>query len=172
MKRNLLILSQLPNFKFGNETICTYCGDKASGRDHVIPVRYQHLHDQSRGRSNGPITFACQRCNSKLGANWFDTFDERCRWMRDKIASIGLEVLWHKWELAKLDYNLQRSIQYTQNYRKWQRERADWYESRDYWLNIENLQWRLEERSASNPFLREYFGTTLRFLKEFLYERR
>lgn len=90
--------------------------------------------------------------------------------MRDRIVSVRLEILWHAWEMVPLDHGLQSYIRRDQNYRKWQRTRADWYESRDYWLNIENLQWELDGCSARNPFINAYFGSTIRFLKEQLYK--
>lgn len=168
------IIPVLPKFKFGNPNCCAYCGDPPSGRDHVIPVSFQHLRKDQRNATNGPTTWACQPCNSKLGANWFDDFDDRCRWIRDRIDSAVKPVVWHDYELAKLDYGLRIYIKSESARRLWQRSRADWYESRDYWLNIENLQWQLAEFNPSNPgflFLESYFRRTIQFLKEQLYKQ-
>lgn len=170
MQRKILLFNNLPYFRFGNDSVCTYCGDPATERDHVIPVIFQHNHDQQRGTINGPITYACHRCNCSLGSHWFDTFSERCRWLSDRIVDGGVTVTWHGWEMAWLDHTLRSYVKKRRNYRKWQAERADWYESRDYWLNIENLQWELQIHSASNPFLKNYFALTLRNLKQRLYK--
>lgn len=166
------IIPILPKFQFGNPNHCTYCGDTPSGMDHVIPVVYQHTQDQSRFESNGPTTWACHSCNGQLSSNWFDDFDGRCRWITDRLDTTVKPIHWASYELTHLDYGLRKFIGSENARRRWQRARADWYESRDYWLNLENLQWKLAEFHPGNPglkFLNGYFSKTLQLLKELIY---
>lgn len=166
-----LLAIRLPTFSFGTPERCTYCGDPPSGVDHVIPVSYQHINDCGRLSANGPWTYACTTCNSKLGANFFDTFKERCEWLHGKLERAGAPVVWDAQDFARLDYNLQRLFKSNEYRRKWLRMRADWYGSRDFLLNIENLQWGLPSLNSGPAcrFLLDYFGPTVAEIKALLY---
>lgn len=167
-----LDLLSLPCFMFGSPILCTYCGDPPTDREHVIPVCYQRSHRKQRLESNGPLTWACGPCNCKLSDRWFESFDERCRWLRDKLSDKAKAVEWKESELRQLDHGLQGYVRRDRNRRIWQRNRADWYESRDYWLNIENLQWALDGFNPRNPsvkFLADYFRCSLSNVKQAIY---
>lgn len=166
------LLPLLPTFRFGNSNTCTYCGDRPQALDHVIPVSFQRTHDGARKSSNGPLTWSCNLCNGLLGANWFDSFDDRCRFVVDRLEYVTAPLEWQSFELAHLDYGLRQGIKYENNRRKWLRYRAQWYGSRDYWLNLENLQWLLESCKTDNPgwtFLAGYFRHSTKGVQQTLY---
>lgn len=159
----------LPNFTFGNPNLCTYCGDDAQSIDHVIAVAYQ----KSQNRFNtdklkyGPITYCCSSCNSFLGSSFFDSFELRCRYVSGKLNERAFAVLWTEAEIKKLDYSLADYIQREKNKRLWYRFRSDWFQSREFLLNLEELKWQpiLDKTSPKyNEQLFNYFQTTLSFL--------
>lgn len=166
-----LLSVRLPSFKFGTPQHCTYCGELPNSVDHVIPVAYQHVSDFERLDANGPWTYACSTCNSKLGSNFFDTFRDRCQWLHGKLEVAGSPICWNAWDFVALDYNLQQFIKSDERRRKWLRIRADWYGSRDFLLNIENLQWGLPSLNSGPAcrFLLDYFGPTVAEIKALLY---
>lgn len=165
-------LPALPAFSFGSPILCTYCGDPPADRDHVIPVAFQRTHARQRFEANGPLTWACKSCNSRLHSQWFDSFDARCRWVRDRLNIKAKAVEWSNDEINRLGHSLQSYVRNDRAQRIWQRNRADWYESRDYWLNIENLQWAMSGFNPNNPgvkFLADYFRCSLGNVKQSLY---
>lgn len=173
-KRNNRLLEfsgRLPVFSFGEEGTCSYCGDPATGRDHVIAVSFQHCHRRSVWTVNGPWTWCCALCNSFLGNRYFDesTLDADTFKCLDRKA---LPILWHFYELRTMDYTLKTLIAKTVAVRRWMRMRADWYGSRDHWLNLENLQWSMGKlRQKEMVFLEPYFRETMFQIKNLLYRR-
>jgi hypothetical protein len=174
MRTSLHLLPRLPYFQFGTHGVCTYCGDAANGLDHVIPVSYQRGHKKARLSANGPVTPACHNCNNNLNARFFDSFRLRAEFAHEAIKKYARPIVWHNWELAKLDYNLQQSIKWENSQRKWLGNRADWFGSRDYLLGIENLQWELRESGGSptaRQFLQDFFRDTLSDISIWLYHK-
>lgn len=152
---------KLPAFCFSGQTICAYCGDPATGRDHVIPVSAQHVHRKRVMELNGPWVWACQDCNSALSNRHFDSFKRRCEWAAWRLDSKAAPVQWHHWELKPLDYTLRTYVRNQTKRRLWMRNRADFYGSRGFYLNLEPLFWeyaRLGERGLGGKYLLSYFS--------------
>ena len=132
----------LPHFKFGNDGICTYCGDDSDTFDHVIPISFQsELLRSEIPNEVGPVTFACRDCNHRLGNRYFDTFNQRCEWIQQRLSLKTKAVNWTKLELVRLDWGLRKFIERERDRRLWIQDRADWFDSRSFWLNIEDLTW-------------------------------
>lgn len=155
----------LPFFRFGNPTTCCYCGDPAVGVDHVFCVASQTISRRSSDkRCYGPITFACYDCNSHIGSRAFDTFWERCEFASFRIKTKIKPILWSNQELHGLDYSLKKFVERSIAKRRWIQSRADWFETREFMLNIEDMGWELRQggpvgRDAHN--VRSYFSSTL-----------
>ncbi len=153
-------------FAFGNRQHCAYCGDPADSRDHVIAVSYNR-DVWKRGKRHGvdpdlgPVTWACRDCNSRIYNRWFESFDARCRWIRDALNKEAKEILWTKSEIEKLDYTLRTYVQNRVDVLKWFRLRADWYESADYIRNVDSLEW---QSSADEDSIR-YFAPTVTLIR-------
>lgn len=114
------------------------------------------------------MTYACTRCNSFLSNRFFSDFKTRCEFVRDYLNRMARPVTWHGWELAKLDHGLRSYVQKEQRRRLWLRMRADWFEGRDFLLNIEPLLWERHLDRFSDTFhkgLYDYFWSTLNMLK-------
>ena len=159
-----------PFFRIGHHQLCVYCGDMANSVDHVIPVSYQTEEDRPQGwlTNFGPVAHCCSRCNNTLSNKYFDTFQERCREASELIDCEVKSVEWTKREILGLDLSLQRFVEQKQAYRLWMRFRADWFESRDYLLNLEQLAWEPcldKSHKKFNPLLFNYFESTLRWIK-------
>lgn len=160
----------LPNFFFGNEKICTYCGDPASGVDHIIPFVYQRSGKRTAAfkTQGGPVTGCCRYCNSIKGDKHFSSFDECCRYIRDRLDIEAKPVVWSIKEIKQLDYKLQSYIESERKRRLWLRGRADWFESRDFLLNLENLLWipcLQKQDEQYNKQMFNYFEWTIVFVK-------
>jgi hypothetical protein len=156
--------TRLPVFEFGDRRRCTYCGDPATARDHVIAVSYQQQTRTKAFSECGPWTWSCTECNTTLSNRWFDSFDERCRWVSWRLQKRVKPILWTEAQLARLDFKLQNHIRQQTAKAKWSRYRADFYESRDYYLNLESLTWELARRDTvtdARKFLAGYFRQTL-----------
>jgi len=155
---------RLPTFTFGHPNRCTYCGDPATFREHVIAVSYQQTSRKQAFRLCGPMTWACRDCNSVLGNRWFDSFAKRCEWASWRLNIKAAPILWSEHQIANLDVSMKDFVRQRTMKRKWIRFRADWYLSREYYLNIENLAWQLPNdgiRTVGNAFVFAYFSETL-----------
>lgn len=156
----------LPSFGFGDERDCAYCGDPATQRDHVIAVSYQTIQKRRAKMAVrfGPWCWACSDCNRHLSNRYFDSFKERCEWAHWRLAKKTKPIEWHQWELKNLDYTLRTYIRKQIAKRLWIQQRADWYETRDFYLNLENLIWKLqtmEDTGTGAKLLRSYFSSIL-----------
>ena len=168
-RSNKITDGYIPTFTFGNCGICAYCGDVADSKDHVIPLSYQTDRPKLSRSDSGPMTFACRPCNSFLSNRMFPDFRTRCEFVRDYLNRKSRPVLWSMRELGELDYGLRKLILKERNKRLWIRARADWYEGRDYLLNIEMLLWEPRIDRYSQLFHKatyEYFWSTIILLKE------
>lgn len=161
----------LPSFFFGGQTVCTYCGDYADTRDHIVPVDYSAV---TRVGYHGPRTYACRSCNSALGSKYFETFWDRCVAASKTLDRRSAPVLWSQKQIKTLDYSLQRHVQYNRDHSLWLRSRADWFESRDFLLNIEQLPWQPCFDTFSPKYheqLHSYFATTLLRIRELYHSK-
>lgn len=167
-------MNELPFFFFGDHRDCTYCGEPASSVDHVICIASQTVKRKSCAKtSHGPITPACRDCNNRLGSKMFDTFDLRCEYVHWGLEKEAKPILWHGWEIAKLDPSLMEIVSKERNRRMLMRMRADWFGSRDYLITVENLGFVEELHPGSDSFheaLYEYFKPTLLKIK-YLYRK-
>lgn len=156
---------KLPVFSFGNAHVCAYCGDKeATDRDHVVAVSFQHVHKECRYECNGPWCWACRDCNRAIKNRYFDSFKDRCEWTHDRLAAKLQPIKWHKWELNELDKDFRGYIERDVHKRKRLWDRADFYQSRDFYLNLESLIWEVSQLSGNgtgSKFLIGFFHSIL-----------
>ncbi len=137
----------LPDFVFGSVTCCGYCGDPANARDHIVPVSFTFSRGRQKDRKKmpeggGPVMRCCSRCNGYLGSRFFPTFLERVQFMNEKLKSKVKPIIWTKQEINALDISLRDIVLKDVQRRRWAQNRADWYESRDFWLNLEPLTYQ------------------------------
>lgn len=124
-------------------------------------------------KSYGPTTYACKSCNSVLYNKGFDTFYERCQHVHEKIESKLEPILWSQNELRRLSGWLRVKVSHEMKRRLWMFNRADWMDTRDFWLNIENLTFEpvlKKDGKSFNPVLFEYFKSTIA-LAEVVYNK-
>jgi uncharacterized protein YlaI len=107
----------VPSFTFGIPGFCTYCGGKSNSIDHVIPVSSYRMKTmmKRRGAADAGIrTYACSKCNSRLGAKTFKTFRQRIEFVISKITKDASEfkrdASWSDEEIAELDHTLRTYI--------------------------------------------------------------
>jgi hypothetical protein len=89
--------------------------------------------------------------------------------MRDYLNHKAKPVLWSQKQIAGLSWELQQLVRAERCKLLLLRFRADWFESRDFLLNIENLLFTdvFDPRGRRyNSFLHGYFSTTLYRLRE------
>jgi hypothetical protein len=163
-----MMMINIPTFFFGHNSVCTYCGDTPSSIDHIIPFQFQTSEERKGDRARfGPITPACASCNTKIGSRYFDTFDDRCKWIASSIERQAKPIIWSNAELKTIGYTLRTKILADIAKRRWARVRADWYQSRDYFLTIEPLSWIKE---ANEGPLAAFFAPSVEMIRIILYK--
>lgn len=165
----------LPSFHFGSPNFCTYCGDDANQRDHIIAVSYQTLAKKHRFSGTGPWCWSCGTCNRWLSNRYFDGFKERCEFIHWRLETKAKPLEWTQAQLERIDYTVRSYVKADMEKRQWWRQRADFYQSRDFYLNLESLVWEVAqlhlENSIGNKFMAAYFSGILRDIAEILYRR-
>ena len=73
-----------------NTRKCTYCGEDATTKDHIIPVSFYTANKRS-GRNFTPLynrdnlVDSCQQCNSIAGNKIFDNVDEKRDFIQQRL---------------------------------------------------------------------------------------
>lgn len=167
----LIDVTTLPVFSFGDTFRCTYCGHPAKTRDHVIAVSYQRPSRRKANSTCGPWCPCCNECNSHLYSHYFDTFEERCRFIQHRLELKAKPILWSIQETQHLDHNLRTYILNNRELRLSYRARADFFESRDFYIQIENLIHHCNNllETTAGQFLQSYFQSTINQIKQTLY---
>jgi uncharacterized protein YlaI len=156
----------VPDYLFGCQGICTYCGYTANTIDHVIPVSFFDGRIVRAGavRSKGVRTYACSDCNTVLSNKYFESFRKRCQYINQAIARRYKGILnlpvWTPEEFAELGKNFRSKLAEKMNLKAIVLERIRWQttnefdeyckEPRDYFKaneNVVNIGW-----------MREYFA--------------
>lgn len=105
---------------------CTYCGESAEDRDHVIPVSYTH---NIRVFAGTDWVWACKQCNNILSNHMFTTIETRAAYLlgvyEKKLKKLINFVNWEDWELEDMSTKLQRSILARMKQKKIAVERLD-----------------------------------------------
>lgn len=164
----------LPFFKFGGPESCTYCGEFADQTDHVIAVASQVklLHIvRGRKRRYGPITPCCAFCNRILHAHEFGSFLERCKFVAETYSDRTGPELWTEEEATSLGYTLRTLILERRNLIRWNQQKSNWFQSREFFLNLEELTyipWLEERNPRFSKELFGYFSSTIKAIKGFL----
>jgi len=160
---------KIPYFRIGSPTICTYCGDAGDAYDHVICVASQTINRKKSDRTEyGPIARSCSSCNGMLGSKYFNSFMERCSFVSHRINLRAKPVLWTRREMSELDWKLLKLVEQDVARRLWYRSRSDWFQSRDFWLNLESINWE-QCLDSSHPKFNEqlflFFKSTMNEIK-------
>lgn len=152
--------------------VCVYCGDVGETHDHIIAVAEQHSvrrrHIKRLNETSGPWAWSCSDCNNHLSSRFFTTFQERHEFANIRLCTKAKPIEWHEWELSDMDYCLRDHIVNSTAKRKWMQFRADWQDSRDFYLNLEPLLWHylnLQPDLPRHDYLLRYFKTTIEKLK-------
>lgn len=92
--------------------LCWYCGDRGSQRDHVVP--HSLTGDKVRRWSGVDWVECCAECNRILGANLFQTMEERIvylsgRFRRKHRLTLG-RVEWDEVEIMELQGSLRSYV--------------------------------------------------------------
>jgi hypothetical protein len=113
---------------------CTYCGQMASGYDHVPPLAYvAGLADVEDGlRSIRPRKVpACAECNCILGAQLFMTQETRRRHVKEKLRKRYAKFVsmpkWDDDELAELSPDFAEEIRRASKFAEHIKRRLDFY---------------------------------------------
>jgi hypothetical protein len=69
----------------GSALECTYCGEYADTKDHVIPVSWNYV-KRKRYCDQGYTVPACRRCNGWLGKAPLFTISARCEHIVNKLV--------------------------------------------------------------------------------------
>lgn len=137
-------MNHIPNFIFGDPMVCTYCGCRATEIDHVIPIagttnRKRRHADMSKGIR----TYACKRCNTKLGCKRFDHFGDRLNFLANYYQELAQEFKrdseWSDEEIQELDYTLRTYVASNQERMKELDEKVTWKDSIQFRVAIRNL---------------------------------
>jgi len=161
----------LEHFNIGSPGVCVYCGDNATTRDHVIPYAFQ---TNTRRHGNvfeglGPTAFCCNHCNSSLNNSVQSTFMERCERISHRLNVMAKPVVWSNSEIDSLDYTLMTIVKKTRAKLLLLRYRADWFQSPDFYLNIDHIEYQPE--IIASGYYMDYFASTIESVRRFYQSR-
>ena len=95
---------------------CAYCGDRATSKDHVLPVVYSNAHpDMPTERRDLLFTVpACRQCNSIASGRVFDSLGEKRAYIHDELRRRNRKLLesqsWSDEDLKELGPSLRRRL--------------------------------------------------------------
>ncbi len=96
---------------------------------------------------------------------------ERCEYVSRMLNKKASPVYWSGAQLAQLDYNLRTYVENENRRRLWYRYRSDWFQSRDFFLNIEGIQWEKCFDPMEAKFSEElytYFKSTIKAIQNYV----
>ncbi len=99
---------------------------------------------------------------------------ERCQFVAEQLSRKALPVYWSNEELSKLGYSLKTYIQAETKRRLWYRFRADWFQGRDFMMNLQALEWQPHLDKTNPRFseeLHRFFESTVQAIRAFNRER-
>tara|TARA_R100000808_G_C2146197_1_gene154090 strand:+ start:499 stop:1737 length:1239 start_codon:yes stop_codon:yes gene_type:complete len=162
----------LPDYRFGDSTFCTYCGDSLIGVqsdvDHCIPQSFFLDVGVPHSNARGLTCPSCHKCNSLLYNKIFDTFKQRREYLTDKYQTVidryfNEENTWTEEELDEHDYDyvLRKFIEQ----KIWNRyvllDKVNWPFSAEYGGIIEAVEFDIkyteEFNEAQLPFMKRFF---------------
>jgi hypothetical protein len=111
---------------------CIYCGQEASGHDHVPPLAYVFkLDEESKNHLNLRKYPACQECNVILGDILLKDIRSRRAYVHEKLRSKYASCLrmpaWDEEELQELGRCLQDDIRSKSSFATHLRKRLAYY---------------------------------------------
>ena len=124
-------------FNFGHNDVCTYCGDHATCLDHTIPYSYFRNTGGHYRRSEaiGFLTPACDECNTILGDRIFTTFQERFKFVHDRLVKKykkKLGIIWDKEDLKGVSGRLKQYIEQQNRINQRIQTRLNWPSSVEF----------------------------------------
>ena len=153
-------------FTFGKSHICTYCGEPADTIDHTIPYSWfrDTKNDGSRQKESiGFMTYCCRECNSILGKRLFYTFQDRARFVNNRLRTRYrkfMGVVWDEDELAELSDRLKEEIERSNRLNLLLRERVGWQSSKTYLDMLQETMDRVYWSEELEPAWKEFFIDT------------
>ncbi len=113
-------------FNTGDEQICSYCGDPASTKDHVLPLVWADT--QLEGQHI--IVPACVECNAMAGGKKFVDIYEKLCWLHKRIRTKYANILstpdWDERELEEMEIVLRGYVENSLNLKARIHERLAW----------------------------------------------
>jgi hypothetical protein len=166
----------LPDYRFGDPTYCSYCGDSLigveSGVDHCMPRSFFLDVGVKGSNARGLTTPSCHKCNSLLSDKIFDTFEDRRRHLTDTYQIVidryfNEENTWTEEELDEHDYDypLRKLIEQ----KIWNRDvlfdKVNWPYSAEYREMLESVEFDIKYTDQFNeaqlPFMRRFFNVEM-----------
>lgn len=157
----------VPDYLFGCLGICTYCGERATSIDHVIPVSYfdNQIIRTGSSRSKGVRTYSCSDCNCMLNNKYFNTFKDRCKYVSQRIGQRYRAVLnlpiWSLEEFEELGKNIKARLGEKLNLKAVVLERLRWQttqEFHEYCKEAHEYFENSQKQIPSKDWMREYFA--------------
>lgn len=114
----------------------------------------------------GPQMWSCADCNRKISCKYFGSFMERCKHISDIWANLAISVSpeWDQWEVEELNGWLKNRVIYLQNQKKRFYQRAQWFLSDEFFINIEGLLYEerlIPHEDAFHKHYYEFFQSTI-----------
>ena len=147
-----------------NETIfftrnpCTYCGDYASSRDHVIPSIWTDAGPKAKTFRKSRIVPCCAEYNRLLGGKAIFTIADRAHYLIGAGTHRHRKDLeaeeWTRFDLASMRGQLRKRLKAGEYRRKKQQARIAHLqevrslepEIKDVWRIIDDLEWRTSNK--------------------------
>lgn len=95
------------------DDLCTYCGDYAQCRDHVIPVNFLSV-ARSYSPTKNWIVPSCNDCNTMAGSKVFFSVPEKARYIKSRFERRHSKILkhpeWSQEELNDVSYQIREMV--------------------------------------------------------------
>jgi hypothetical protein len=144
--------------------------------DHVVPVAYFDAQPvrKSSVKTKGIRTPSCGFCNGKLSSHFFNSFTERCMFVKGfherKLRKFVDLPGWEKSELRGLCSKLRTYVRACEAKRTQAANLLDWYGSDSFYAGISDLATQPGLDKESQHFsqaLFDYFESELTFCRVF-----
>jgi len=116
---------------------CLYCGEKATCRDHFLPISINAALHGNVPRRLKVLIPSCRECNAIAGARIFKSFGAKRKHiqneLRRKYARLLAAPSWTGGEVSALGRELQERVQ-------WHLKKKHRLEQRVSWRNVRNAE--------------------------------
>lgn len=121
-RRTNLLLTQAVYYLVQGDN-CVYCGELATGWDHLVPVSFASMLAAVGIWIESPILPCCSSCNTLAGSMVFKSVGAKRRFIQQRLRTKYADIInmpaWSEVQQARLGFNLRTKIKADLEKQKW-----------------------------------------------------